>query len=83
MAAEDDQQQQLTTASLRQDRSKLWFFKSNDSRIAAKQNSLVALKELLVSSSTSNRARFAESMLEIEVLHQILFGFVRSPTSPS
>ncbi|CAI0417661.1 unnamed protein product [Linum tenue] len=59
----------------------LWFLKSNGSRIAAKQNSLIALRELLLASS--KRERVAESMLEIEDLHQILFGFLRSPISPA
>ncbi|CAN0908311.1 U-box domain-containing protein 20 [Linum grandiflorum] len=48
--------------------------------VSAKNNALAALKELLMSHSSSS---VAESMMEIEGLDKILFRFLRSPISPT
>ncbi|GLU18385.1 hypothetical protein SLE2022_346910 [Rubroshorea leprosula] len=57
-------------------RSLVWLLKCSD--ISVKQNSMIALKELL-----SSDQRHGESLAAIDGVNEILFKFIKEPVSPS
>ncbi|GLT55880.1 hypothetical protein SLA2020_289650 [Shorea laevis] len=56
--------------------SLVWLLKCRD--VSAKQNAMIALKELLCSDQ-----QFAESLAAIDEAKEILFKFIKDPISPS